>query len=159
MPLEAREREIGGRQYKVEQLPLKPARAALVRLTRILGQPMSALLEASGAKSLGDVDVAIVGKAVQLFTSTLEDSDLDFLTETFAASSFVALESRSDGSPAWVPLKPALDVVFRGRLTDLFTWLWFAIETNYADFFTAAGSLFPKFAPAPAQSQSPSPGP
>lgn len=161
MPLQTEEREIGGVQFRVRQIPLKESRAALVVLTRTFGGVLSGLLKAATAEKIADLDTAALAGAVSSFVDHLSDADLEFLTKTFCTgeAAHAAVVMKADGSPCWVPLsnEGVRGEVFGGRLLLFFQWLWFAIEVNYSDFLAGIRTASGKLPIGKVLSKSPSP--
>jgi hypothetical protein len=110
------EREIGGLKYRVAQLGGIKAREVQLRLIQCLGPSVGAL-----------VGNDFAGAFVAL--KSLGVADLAYFCDTFGEVSFVFTE---DGK------MPRIDKVFddhfRGRTGDMWKWLLFCLELNYADF-------------------------
>ncbi len=125
--LASEKRTIDDLDFEVSQLPVKDARAVLVRLTRVIGPALAAFAK-DGAKSLGDIDHMTVANALSTLASSMSEEDLEYLCEKFGKVSKVKV------GELMLPVDKAGDAVFSGRLTVMFKWIWFAIEVNYSDF-------------------------
>lgn len=119
--------EIEGLKFKLLPLPVRAALKAEA-LTLEAGLPVIAALFAAGTgKVLGSSDLlqAIAG---------LER--LEELVEIFVAKCKV---DRGQDAPAWVELKPFLDLTFQRKNALLLAWLLECIEWQFADFFAGSG--------------------
>jgi len=110
------EREIGGLKYRVAQLGGIRAREVQLRLVQCLGPSVGALVGGDFAAAFGAL-------------KALGAADLAYFCDTFGEVSFVFTE---DGK------MPRIDKVFddhfAGRTGDMWKWLLFCVEFNYADF-------------------------
>jgi hypothetical protein len=133
--IETHTRTIGRHAYNVTQLKAKQGNAVLVRLAKVAGPPLAALF-AGGDKSQADaldrISLDGLGAALSSFASVLSEADLDWLCVTFADCTTVETEPG-----AVKPLRGIFDLHFAGAYLDLFEWLAFCLEVNYADFFGA----------------------
>lgn len=131
--LKTEERTIGGSAYKVTQLGASAGMQLMVRLTKVLGPVLGELTRGMGE---GETDLmsvrgdALAG-ALQQLGEKLNYEDLDYVCETLGAFTEV-----SNGDGKWLRLKRDIrEVHFAGNYGDLFRWLGFALEVNYASFF------------------------
>lgn len=125
--LASEKKTIDDLEFEVSQLPVKDARAVLVRLTRVLGPALAAFAK-DGAKNLGDIDHMTVANALSQLATTVGEEDLEYLCEKFGKVSKVKVGN------LMVSVDKAGDTVFSGRLTTMFKWIWFCIEVGYSDF-------------------------
>lgn len=150
--LTAEQRTIDGIEFEIGMLPVKEARAVLVKLTKLLG-PVIREFGKDPARALGDVDTSTLAAALAALSDSASAEDLDFLVARFSDCSKTLI------GPNMVRMVPAVsDQVFAGRLLSQFRWLWACVEVNYADFFSALRDLAPQKRPAMASgSTSPNP--
>lgn len=146
--LETREKVIGAHTYHVRQLGGAEARKLLVRLTKALGPVLGSLLEDMGGVSgnratnlvrLQDLDVKAVSKALNQLAAQLTETDLEYLVGVLGMAT---MAEDSEGKALQLT-KERMELHFSGgRMGEMFKWLGFALEVQFADFFSA-------FAPAP----------
>jgi hypothetical protein len=136
MGLEVKERQIGRATYRVTQLGFKAGRAAMVRLTKLLGPVLSRSLEGANGRALS---VAGLAGGVLELSERLSEQDLTYFCELFGEKTELVLD---DGKrPILLPAYQ--ETWFAGQYQELFQWLAFCVEVNYADFFGAFRSLVP----------------
>src|SRR5204863_2493553 len=125
----------------VTQLGFSKGRAMLVRLAKALGPVLARLVEGIDAKTakvaLLSLDVGALGAGLQEFAERLTEQDLAYVCETFGDATEVIMP---DGRRPRLT-KDFQELHFAGHFLELFQWIAFAIEANYADFFDAARSL------------------
>lgn len=122
--LDCQQKEIDGQVFSVEMLDSKSARAAFVRLTRILGPSLSALAK-SKETNLLNIDHSIALDALSQLFASMSEEDLEFFCDKFRAKTKI---------PVAGTYGPLPDAIFAGKMTLLFKWLWFCLEVNYSDF-------------------------
>lgn len=147
--LETRDRLIGNHRYHVRQLGAGEARKLLVRLTKALGPVLGAMLEDMGGvsgnqaatiKRLQDMNVRSVAKALERLAGQLREEDLEYLCRVLGGATEVETE---DGKRLQLTLERQ-ELHFRGgHLAEMFKWLAFGLEVQYADFFSAFGVASP----------------
>jgi hypothetical protein len=81
--LQTTEVQIGAKRYRITQLGASEGVRVLVRLTKVAGDPIAEFLKASGGKSLGDVQLDLLGGAIAKFASALSVEDTEFLIGVF----------------------------------------------------------------------------
>jgi hypothetical protein len=148
--LASEKRTIDELEFEVSQLPVKDARAMLVRLTRVIGPALTEFAK-DGATSLGDIDHTTVAGAFGKLATTLTEEDLEYLCAKFGTVSKVRVGN------LMLPVDKAGDTVFSGRLTTMFKWLWFAVEVNYSDFLGGLRDMSGLLSAGPKASPSTSP--
>jgi hypothetical protein len=131
--LETKSREINGVRYEVEPLGFVAGRKAFVRLANLLGPALGSFDAApkgvDGKVTEADAGAALT-KAIGGLLATIRDEDLIYFQDLFSKRTTVHL---ADGkSPV---LAGVLEEHFTGNLGAYFSWLAFAIEATYADFF------------------------
>lgn len=160
--MQTKNRIIGNHKYEVRQLGTSEAEELLVRLVRVLGPVLGALLEdvgggiksPKGIKSLLDMDVTTVSKALHELGMRLTVEDLRHLRTVFGNASVC---HQPDGKA--LPMKLEYqELHWCGRISDMFKWLGFCLEVNYSDFFGGAG-LISKAVGAVAEVKPSSPSP
>jgi hypothetical protein len=127
IPIETK--EIDGTVFQVQGLDLRTERAVLVRLTKTLGPAIVELMRmGSSGTSLN---------ASQIF-SGLDESEVDFLIETFRKVTQVRMEL-ANGEGKFLP---CVDSVFKNGAASQFKWLWFCLEHQFASFLgSGSGKL------------------
>lgn len=116
--------ELGGRTFSVTQLGAKDGFATFVKLTKMVGPAIGKL--AGGVPAMAD--------AAQLLASNLDEAVAWGVVELFARHTTMTIESGQA-----IPLTGGIDV-FAGKFEDLFAWLEFCLDTNYASFLSGLAS-------------------
>jgi hypothetical protein len=137
---------IDGVQYDVTLLGAKVASKVLLKLMKSIAPVFMTAAAWRGAMDVGKVSDAIRG---------LSEDDFDWIVARFAERTDVHLGDRSPnlGSENGA----VFDMHFSGKSMQMFEWLEFAIEANFAPFMRELKSRFALAAPTPAPSASPSP--
>lgn len=133
--IESHTRTIGRHAYTVTQIKAKQGNAVLVRLAKLAGPTLASLFtgaESGPEDALDRVSVEGLGGALRAFSAGLTEADLDWLCSTFADCTTVETEPGSIK-----PLRGIFDLHFAGAYLEMFEWLAFCLEVNYADFFGA----------------------
>lgn len=123
MAIQTIEKEINGAVYSCTQLPARRAIKLKAKLIKLVGPTLAQLFsDGEGAKS----KVA----AVELLANALDESNFsDLIVEILAGV-------RKNG----MELQPAIiDLEFAGDFATLYHVVWFALEVNFASFFTLLG--------------------
>lgn len=145
--LESKTKLIGNHRYQVTQLPSSQARKLLIRLVQMGGPVVASLLEDAKLMEttgpivdrVSKVDAKTLAKMLRDFSDRIKEADLDYLCTILGGCTQVEIEGK---------LQP-LDLETQelhfagGNLSKLFTWLGFALEVQYADFFTGYGGEKP----------------
>ena len=136
----------------------------LVRLVRVLGPVVGALMEGAASKmtsgpkgsktkpvaamdksarlgAILEADPATVSKVLTELGSRLTEEDLEYFASVFGATTQV---EREPGKLLPLTLQDQ-EIHFAGRFGEMFRWLGFCLEVNYSDFFGNSGP-----APGPA---------
>jgi hypothetical protein len=150
--IESHTRTIGRYAYTVTQLRAKQGNAVLVRLAKLAGPTLGALFsggEEGAGEALERVSLGGLGAALREFAAGLTEADLDWLCTTFADCTTVEIEPGSVK-----PLRGIFDLHFAGAYLELFEWIAFCLEVNFADFFgalvaRAKAAKAPRTTPAP----------
>lgn len=139
---ETRELEIGGKTYRVTQLPAMRSLKLLNRLGRVLGPALGTLAGAATSSSgLSGMDVGKLGEAAELLFDKLSEKELEDIV-----LQLTELVECSDGEKSFVLTKPHIDTLFQGDVGGLLKLVAFALEVNYGSFL---GELVGKLRPAP----------
>jgi hypothetical protein len=159
--LQTKEKTIGEHRYQVTQLSAPEGRRLLVRLYKVLGPSLGAITKGldgvdGKAVKLEELRLEFVGEALRELAMHLNEDDLEHLCEVMGKQTMVHL-----GGDKWVPLQDVSALHFAGRYDEMFKWIAFALETNYAGFFKGTatlGGLASKLGgqvPRPSESRSP----
>jgi len=125
MVIQTLEKEINGAIYTCTQLPARRAIKLKAKLIKLLG-PMVAQLF-SGGSTDGNVNIV---KAVETLAMNLDENVFESLVVEILQG------VRKNG----MELQPAIiDLEFAGDFASLYSVLWFALEANFASFFTLLG--------------------
>lgn len=133
MGLREETKTIGDSVYRVNQLPYGKARpiiwlAASTLLPAI--ESMGGVKLAMNLDALGDVDVAVIGKAFKLFFDRASEADFDCIESIFTEHTLV----RPPGAKAFVALSSIRDVHWPSRYADLLAWMRFSVEVHFGPF-------------------------
>ena len=125
---ESKVHNINGTNYTIQMLGAKVGKSLLARMLRMFGPAIEA------------------EDTMTRLCAALTDTDLDFLCDTFAATTMVEL-----GPDRLVPLKGVFEDHFAGKYGDMVKWLWASVETNYGTFLADVGLSPDKLQAAMAQ--------
>lgn len=153
--IETKEKIIGSAVYTVTQLPARRALKLKAKLLKMFGPALTQLFlmsqedqekkaeEMSPEELMGQLSISPVDKykiqdmrngsfvrGVQLLVSNLDEKTFDDLCMELLQG------VRRDGAELTAG---AVDQVFAGDLTSLYSVLFFVLEVNYADFFGLGG--------------------
>lgn len=120
-------RQIGEHKYRVTQLPGLKARELFTRIVRLIG-PAAAAAVGSG-RGLSRFDL---GELFGSLTSRITDDELGHFC-TVLGECTELLGSNGAATKLDTTLQ---DVHFAGELLNMFKWLQFALEVNFADFLS-----------------------
>lgn len=145
MAIKTLEKVIGGRNFRVSQLPVTRAIKLLRRLGHAIGPALAKAVGASKGKdlSIATLDVGSLSDAVALLFDRLSESELEYLVRELLSTAYL-----QDGDK-WILLSKGpgandqpYDILLAGDLAGLMGVMAFAVEVNYGDFFGALrGSL------------------
>lgn len=106
---------IDGTEYQVTPLGAVIGRKVLLRLTKVFSP-------------------ALLSKDLSSLLEQLDDETLDYLCDTFAESTNVVMQAEK--TKVLAPLAGDMfDKHFARKYMQMFEWLAFCVEVNYADFF------------------------
>lgn len=125
---EPQSKVIGGVTYEVYPLGFGQARSLFVRLFRVAGpavaQTVMAAAQGGGLGDLGDKDVMT---AVEAMADRLTEEDFKYVCDVLANQTMVSGAGK---------LSEVEENHWRGRFAEMFQWLGFALQVNYAGFFS-----------------------
>jgi hypothetical protein len=139
--LRTAERDIGGKRYQITELAAVHGRAMLVRLMRLLGPSMAAMLRSLDlSKGLGLANVTgdNLADAVTDLCAKLDAHEFEEICTIFLERSEV-YNSETGG---YAKLQKAF--AFSGDYGSLFKLLAFHVEHNFASFFEGLGITAPR---------------
>lgn len=132
MSNETKEREIRGLRVFSTQLPARRAYKLLPKLGNILA-PAFSKLEGVDLTNL-EQDISKMAPAFAELFAKLDEAESDDLMESLLYSTSVVVE----GKRLDLCNPHEIDVAFSGNLLAMMETLWFAVELNFRDFFSAA---------------------
>jgi len=139
-------RQIGDCRYKVTQLKVRAAHRVLIKLIKVVGEPLGRAVDGLGetdpAKAImGDLSKGQVGEVARALCNQLGEDDLNWVVDQFQPSvEFQTPELAASKPDTFVPLGD-WDNHFAGQIWTEFKLLGFCLELNYADFFEGLGGL------------------
>jgi hypothetical protein len=136
-------REIGGVRFEVTQLGFAKSRAVFVRLAKCIGPSFAQLAGTPSLMDLGST-VADAGfaRAVETLLANVHDDDLEYFAAELGGDHARYSIDGGDHRPKLD--RSGREACFEGRLDLFFSWLAFALEANYSDFFRAIAAAIPK---------------
>lgn len=133
---ETKSKQIGKFTYICSPLTGKKAIKVFVRLCNVLGPAVKGIdLGAAMQEDEAGAAASFMNGIAEALTE-LKDIDFEYLVEMFSGNCTVSI------SPDKQPLLSAFGENFWGvqaSFTDIFPWLFFCIQTNYADFLGEKG--------------------
>jgi len=149
MAVQVETRTIGDVTYRVTQLTALKGRALFARLIRFVGPSVAAAVGSGNVKSLLDMDV---GGILEQFSSRVTDEELGYFCDVLGSCTEIV----GDNGATQALNKSVFDIHFAGRLLDMFKWMGFALEVNFADFLSVLKRIQGERSTAPASPVSPS---
>lgn len=143
MKLKSETKTIGENQYTVTVLPVVSGREALVRLQRLLAGGIGAITQGNRQ----DIPAALAG-----ISERLTAADLEWFCEKFGKATSVAMPPSDDAPQGRVLVLAGSDAqtaVFAGNYLEMFEWLEFCIEVNFATLLEKIKGALASPAPAP----------
>lgn len=138
MAIEAKEKRIGGVTYRVTQLPAKRGRSMLVRFVRLVGPGAGSFVGGLGRSKDQTFDGGLalgIADGLHDLCLRLNDDDLSAICDEFATYTIV-VKSRD----VELRLSDVYDDHFAGRYDEMFAWLRYCCEVNFASFFAVSSS-------------------
>jgi len=136
--IEAKEKRIGGVTYRVTQLPAKRGRSMLVRFVRLVGPGAGSFVGGLGRSKDQTFDGGLalgIADGLHDLCLRLNDDDLSAICDEFATYTIV-VKSRD----VELRLSDVYDDHFAGRYDEMFAWLRYCCEVNFASFFAVSSS-------------------
>lgn len=138
-------KEIDKETYEIWHLPAELAITTLTKLTRIIGEPMGkamgGLESSSGSLMDANVNFNIIGHAIGLLASRLDENEVMLIIKTMLK---YVHKKESNGK-----LRECdLELDFQGRIMHLFKVVQASLEFNYSDFFAGIKSRLKEVFPA-----------
>jgi Phage tail assembly chaperone protein, TAC len=141
--MRAETRIIDNRTYEFFFLPPKDALRTLVRILKIVGEPIGAitdLFSSFDGKSLdmkiSELPPGIINNAVTALVNRLDEDQVMQIIEDLMGSTHV----KTENDRGTRPIQFAVD--FCGRIGHLFKVVKASLEVNYADFFGDGTGLY-----------------
>ncbi len=128
MPRDPQTRVIDGHTVQVQALPVFKGQRLFVRLLKTIGGsigPAFAALVSSGAKGLGDIDLA---QHLPTMFSALSPEEMESITRELLTGAVLDPHGQPQN------LLAVCDIVFQGSVLTLFKCAMFAVEVNFPDF-------------------------
>lgn len=120
MALEAHTRRIGEFDYTVTQMPARKANRILLKLGKTIAP---VLLLWKGGGEAGALDGGSLASAIR----ELNEDDFEWVVDEFAKTTDVQINETQAPS-----LFKVFDLHFAGRQVEMFEWLQFCVEVNFA---------------------------
>ena len=137
--IETQMKQIGGRHYRVTQLGAAKGTKLMVRLFKLLGPPVSQFLSGVAkdgkAVNIADIQMESVSEAVMELSQLITEDEMEHVISTLSRVTQVS----DDGKQGWGSLDEIRELIWAGNYIEMFKWLAFALEVNYAGFFGASG--------------------
>lgn len=130
MPLKIESKDINGLHVTTTQLPALRALNLLTRIGKIIAPILGSMPHVKSVKDLNTI--ALNAALGSLFAQLGEDE-----AARLARQILVATKVTVDGKFIELTTDNAINLVFDGRLGDLFSVIGFALEVNFAGFFPA----------------------
>ena len=154
MAIETKEKTIGDHAYQVTQLPASKARKLLTRLFKVAGPSVGKALEGLGKTlkqtvaskkegegltiNLRDLDLSKLSDAVTLLAQNVFEEDFEYVVAALLEGERVRVQI--DGKWPVLTLESS-DMLFAGKLDQMFRLIAFALEVNFAGFFGGSGGI------------------
>lgn len=172
MGIETKEKTIGDHAFQVTQLPATKARKLLTRLFKLAGPSVGKALEGLGKTlkqpgvqkkegegltiNLRDLDLSKLSDAITLLAQNVFEDDFEYVVAALLEGERVRIQI--DGKWPVLTLESS-DLIFAGKLDQMFKLIAFALEVNFAGFFGGSGALTSVFANVAAPVSQPSSSP
>jgi hypothetical protein len=145
MPTETQEKDIGGRKFTVAQLPGTRGLHAFNKCVRYLGPALVTGIRGvtkDGAEDIGSKDSTLLLSALETalprLLADMSESQFDDLRTSLLATAQVDVEVEERGVTITkrYNVLEKFDLIFRGRVFDVYKLLFFAIQVNFGTFST-----------------------
>lgn len=134
MATELIKKDVDGFEYEFSQFGAKRSLRTLIRLSKVLGKPLSLLLGSmNGSGKLLDksLDMDMIGLALNALTENMDSAEVISLIEELTSGDACLCDGK----------KIIFDSHYEGRLDHLFKVLYAALEVQYGNFFGAMVAL------------------
>lgn len=137
MSLDPQRRTIDGLTFDIRPLAFSPARRTLVRLSKVLGPPLAALVASSPSLEAVRAEVSLgsgggLSEGVAKLAASVDDDFLQWLEEICGKQAQLV---KDDGKKPFLTAD-LREQVFEGRMLTYFRWLGACLEVSYGDFFS-----------------------
>ncbi len=134
------EKKIGDTLYRVTPFGARKARSVLFLLSKLLGSALATLPNG-------------IGEAVGAWARNASETDFDAVCSALENGSDYQQTVSTNGAAVWMPLGPSFDSHFSGRLDEMGLWMIFALEVNFASFYSGklAGDFLKMAKPEPSK--------
>ncbi len=127
--IETKEIVLNGSVYSVTQMPARRALKVQAKLMKLLGPAIGQMFLVSSSDSADEN----IPKIISLLVDQLDEKTFDtFILE------LIEFYVRKDGKEVNAQ---TFDLIFAGKLNELFLLLKFILEVNFADFFQEGGII------------------
>lgn len=140
-------REIGGNHFRVTQLKVRKANTILIKIVKIVGEPLGAAADNMGADGtgglVGDIAKGGLADAAGKLVRALGDDDLNWLIgQVLPDIQIQTEEMRATDTDVFVPMgSDHWDEVFAGDMLAQLKLIGFVLELNFGSFFAGVGGL------------------
>lgn len=124
-------KEINGKKFTVMMLPPRKAMVAMIDVSSVFGPLISKLMKTGLDKMKTEEQFMDALPEVIAALSSVPQDKFEKLVNTMAE---VSIADFSGGGPLHVKF----DEVFSEDLISLYSWLWFAVQVNFGEFFRNA---------------------
>ncbi|KKN75988.1 hypothetical protein LCGC14_0375450 [marine sediment metagenome] len=142
MGIETKETVIGNHTFKVSQLPASKARKLLVRLFKVAGPSLGKVLESlkgkNGKTGLNDLNLGKISEGLALLANNVFEDDFEYVVNALLEGERIIYHV--DGKWPVLSLETS-DILFAGKLDQMFKLIAFALEVNFSSFFAGSGGL------------------
>lgn len=145
---DSQSQEIDEHTYTVSMLDPFVANKILVMLGKILGPSLGSLTDVVS----DDTDAQALNNAAGGLFERLDESQLRWLIDELSKVTSVRSPTTKDQEPQ---LNRVFQIHFRGRISSMYKWLWFALKVQFADFFALVAPAIARAAALAAKSNSP----
>lgn len=136
------EKQIGDHWYRVGMLDPLTAQDLWIDIMKALGPALAAATkDVKDVESISDLldggkGIEALGGALGVLTQHLSAAQMRTLCSELSKNSFYSKDQSS-----WPRLDQSFNVHFRGRLDEMYGWLWFALGVNYGPLFKGIGRV------------------
>lgn len=126
-------KQVDDKEYEIWHLPPMEASGILIKLTKLLLQPLGEALGKQDLKALADGTTDIdFGRALSTLASRLDEQEVQTIMK--AVFKYTHIKTETGG---FIPVDINRD--FTGQIMHMFNVLKAALEVNFQDFFSVIG--------------------